>query len=251
MTQTMTRVLTAVGMIVLAVPAYWYLPLWGVQAMFVVLAYLLVYEGAVMIALPQPAIWSCVLVGLCYPSYLFPGVMAGIVYCLWLFRVVWMFISPRSANPYVLFACQQLDIALFTAASLLMYEVDKSLWLSVVAVVVGIDTFGYFGGRVFGRIKAFPLISPNKTLEGYMSALVWSFLVLSIILILRDIPILNLTLSMIMVYILATTGDLLVSYQKRILNVKDSSSLLPGHGGFLDRFDSWMLVIPFVYLIFK
>ena len=251
MTQTMTRVLTAVGMIALAVPAYWYLPLLGIQAMFLVLAYLLVYEGAVMIALPQPVILSFLLVGLSYPSYLFPGVMAGIVYCLWLLRVVWMFMFPRSANPYVLFACQQLDIALFIATSILMYEMDKSLWLYVVAVVIGIDTFGYFGGKAFGRIKFCPLISPNKTLEGYLSALVWSILVLSIILILRDIPILNLTLSIVVVYILATTGDLLISYQKRILNVKDSSSLLPGHGGFLDRFDSWMLVVPFVYLILK
>jgi phosphatidate cytidylyltransferase len=110
---------------------------------------------------------------------------------------------------------------------------------------------GFFAGWKFGKHRVVPSFCPNKTFEGYLGAAIWLVVLEIIILILHHIPILRLTFSLVMVYILATTGDLLVSYQKRILNVKDSGSLIPGHGGFLDRFDSWILVVPFVYFIVK
>lgn len=251
MNTTLLRTITALGMLAIAVPAYLYLPLIGVQILFVLLGYMLFYEGYSITGVPYPSLLPVVSLLLVFLAYQYMAVFATMVYLSWLVRVVWMFQASKLANKFWLLVCQQADIALYIAALLLMYNLDKYVLLYVMTLIVGIDSFGYFGGRAFGKTRICPQISPNKTLEGYCSALLWLCVVTGIIMILRDIPILNLTLSMVVVYILATTGDLLVSYQKRVLNVKDSSSLLPGHGGFLDRFDSWMLVIPFVYLILK
>ncbi len=131
----------------------------------------------------------------------------------------------------------------------MVYVYSKLFLLGVWLLVIGIDTVGYFVGKQFGQHKIVPTISPKKSVEGYVGAMLWVVFVESITLIVNDIPILPLTLYFIIVYILATTGDLLVSYQKRTLNIKDSGTLIPGHGGVLDRFDSWLFVVPFVYLI--
>ncbi len=112
------------------------------------------------------------------------------------------------------------------------------------------DTAAYFGGRAFGKRKLSPIISPNKTVEGAISALVagplgalfYGMVVLPRLGDSLGIP--GLLALGLIVAIVATIGDLAESALKRECGVKDSSGLLPGHGGLLDRMDSLLWSIP-------
>ena len=116
---------------------------------------------------------------------------------------------------------------------------DLSVILWLVGVVVMTDLGGYFGGRIFGGPKLTPRYSPKKTWSGALTGLAFA-LVFTVIfgedigvgLSLKNTIIFSLFLS-----IASQIGDIYESALKRACNVKDSSSLLPGHGGFMDRFD--------------
>lgn len=100
-----------------------------------------------------------------------------------------------------------------------------------------IDIGAYLFGNLFGKNKIFPLISPNKTAEGLLGGSLLSIIFISSMLVLNLIP--QLVFLAILVSIpLTFVGDLFESYLKRVSDVKDSSSLLLSHGGFLDRIDS-------------
>lgn len=115
------------------------------------------------------------------------------------------------------------------------------------------DTAAYFGGRAFGRRKLSPVISPNKTVEGAIAALLagpvgaWIYGTL----LLPDLGewagTAGLLVLGLVVAAAATLGDLAESALKRECGVKDSSGLLPGHGGLLDRMDSLLWSIPAAY----
>jgi phosphatidate cytidylyltransferase len=113
------------------------------------------------------------------------------------------------------------------------------------------DAAAYYGGRAFGRHKLAPSISPNKTVEGSIAGLAGSILagvLLGSWLLQRQIPFL--ILASLAAAIAGQLGDLAESALKRSSGVKDSSSLLPGHGGMLDRLDSLLFAAPVFYWLF-
>ena len=120
------------------------------------------------------------------------------------------------------------------------------LWLLFGSVVIiSSDTFAYFGGRVIGRHRFFPAISPKKTVEGVVVGSVVAValaVAFGIFILEREWWVagsigLFVTLSGIV-------GDLFESFLKRWCSKKDSGTLLPGHGGVLDRIDSWLFALP-------
>lgn len=113
------------------------------------------------------------------------------------------------------------------------------------------DSFAFFGGKYFGKHK-FSKISPNKTVEGLMSGFVFTVLT-SIVFyfITKEITLIDSLVIGILISVLAPTGDLFESFLKRYTGIKDSSRIIPGHGGILDRFDSLIFCTPFVYIYFK
>lgn len=121
-----------------------------------------------------------------------------------------------------------------------------------VLILVGIwadDVMAYFCGRWFGRWHPFPTISPGKTEAGFIGGLIAALLVMGYGG--QTFAHFDLTQSLILgciVGICAPLGDLIESMIKRDLDVKDTSALIPGHGGVLDRFDSVFFVFPVVYL---
>ncbi len=133
---------------------------------------------------------------------------------------------------------------------------DGVMWLFVVfAITWSTDTFGYVTGRIFGKTKLAPLISPNKTVEGAIGGILGAWIPAFGLLIVAGVfkPIL---IPMIVIGpILAVSGDLFESALKRFFNVKDSYvqglNVLPGHGGVLDRIDAlvWVATWVFLYLI--
>ncbi len=110
------------------------------------------------------------------------------------------------------------------------------------------DSGAYFVGRAYGRHPFFPRISPNKTLEGALGGLITGVaLVAPMAHWLLDLDWgWGILLGIVLVFG-ATFGDLSESVIKRQVGVKDSSSLIPGHGGMLDRIDSLLFVVPLVY----
>lgn len=119
------------------------------------------------------------------------------------------------------------------------------------------DAGAYFIGRFFGRHKLAPVISPNKTVEGFIGGIAVNMLGFALAGWIYSVcfactvnyPFL-LILSVVSA-LLGALGDLTASYIKRSCNIKDFGNIMPGHGGILDRFDSLLLVSPFLYLMIR
>ncbi|MHA3046960.1 phosphatidate cytidylyltransferase [Riemerella anatipestifer] len=112
------------------------------------------------------------------------------------------------------------------------------------------DSFAYIFGRLLGRHKMAPKISPKKTWEGFiggvLSTMLLGFFIEQNYTELRG----NWILVGVLVSVFAPMGDLLESQLKRTFGVKDSGNIIPGHGGILDRLDSFMVCAPVLYLYF-
>ena len=125
-----------------------------------------------------------------------------------------------------------------------------------IAVTWATDTGAYTFGRLLGRHKLIPSVSPSKTVEGAIGGLVvavlGTWLYIKFLLVpfaqLSLIPV-GIVIFGIVVGVVGQIGDLAESLLKRDAGVKDSSKLLPGHGGILDRFDSLLFVLPVAYLL--
>lgn len=129
------------------------------------------------------------------------------------------------------------------------------LTLAVMLMVWGSDIFAFFGGKTFGKHKLAPHISPNKTWEGFLSGYIGSFagvcLVLFALPFTSPLSLLQTLPFVVLVGTFGPVGDLIESKIKRKANRKDSSSMLPGHGGFFDRFDALILAAPAGYIYLK
>jgi phosphatidate cytidylyltransferase len=128
----------------------------------------------------------------------------------------------------------------------------EALFLLMLAVMVS-DTAQYYTGRAFGRRLLAPAISPKKTIEGAAGGFVFGALVLAVAGAwwLPRFPIGFRALLGVALVALGIAGDLFESMLKRSAGVKDSSTLIPGHGGVLDRIDALLFAAPVYYIILK
>ena len=186
-----------------------------------------VLSAIVMVVVGAGAIWAG---GLVFEIMV---VLAGVA-MLWELRrmAVQSGQVRRGAVPYalvILLAC--LSLILLE----LRYGITPILWL--VCVVVASDVAGYFAGRAFGGPKFWPAISPKKTWSGTVAGWVGAVLV-GLGFMLAGQGGLALVLLSPFVAFAGQMGDIAESWFKRRAGVKDSSNLIPGHGGFLDRFDA-------------
>jgi len=112
------------------------------------------------------------------------------------------------------------------------------------------DTGAYLVGMSMGKHKLFPRISPKKSWEGLIGGIILTILVsLIFVFIKQNISVFNGVLLGILVSVSSVFGDFTESMFKRSFNIKDSGKLIPGHGGFLDRFDSMLFAVP-IYLCY-
>ena len=152
-----------------------------------------------------------------------------------------------------------LEIPLFFRA---LYEIrilEFGLYHITAALLVcaSTDIAAYFIGSRWGKTKLAPLVSPHKTIEGSLGGIGASLLVLNLFTWLFSMST-NLPAHFSAIWMYAITasaigqvGDLFVSALKRIAGIKDFGTVLPGHGGILDRFDSLLYVLPYTYLFYK
>ncbi|MBN1351968.1 phosphatidate cytidylyltransferase [candidate division KSB1 bacterium] len=124
-------------------------------------------------------------------------------------------------------------------------------WILAMLVSVWIcDTAAYFIGSWIGRHKLFERVSPNKTVEGAVAGFIFALLTgyLIHLILFKDTSLVHLMVIAAIGGSIGQLGDLVESLFKRDVGIKDSSSILPGHGGILDRFDSLFLAAPVVYV---
>lgn len=110
------------------------------------------------------------------------------------------------------------------------------------------DTWALLGGRFWGRHKLAPTISPGKTIEGAVTGYIAGVIMGGIIMLAAGLPPMAL-LAAFLIPFLVICGDLVESWLKRYFDIKDSGSLLPGHGGFFDRVDGLLLATPVLYFL--
>ncbi len=192
--------------------------------------------------LPQPLIHA--------PS---GRLLYGLCVVFWLcIAPAWLYYRWRTRNPLLLGMVGALVLVPFWHA-LSFLQPDPGRLAAVLAVVWIADTAAYFTGRKLGRRKLAPEISPGKTLEGAAGALAavaayWYALALWAPGVAGDWPS-GLVLFMILTLV-SIEGDLFESWMKRVAGLKDSGTLLPGHGGVLDRVDALTSTVPLAALYF-
>jgi len=163
---------------------------------------------------------------------------AHVLGILWIAGFGASFILVRSA-----------DFASFNLSVDAAYRLTMSLYVSVWSC----DTAAYFMGKRFGKKKILPLVSPKKTVAGTVSGLIGALLMMFLLGISGFLPgevfsTVHLLILGLIVGLAGQMGDFAESRLKRDFDVKDTSALLPGHGGVLDRFDSLLFVMPLTYL---
>lgn len=129
---------------------------------------------------------------------------------------------------------------------------NPKILISLFILIWTNDTFAYLVGKNFGKRKLFPIISPKKTIEGFIGGLVFSVIsgiILAEYYIHAKFVYFWVIIAAI-VSIFSTLGDLIESKFKRVAGIKDSGNIMPGHGGVLDRLDSIIFVIPFINLFY-
>jgi len=142
-----------------------------------------------------------------------------------------------------------LIISFFSLIKILLIPNGLNIFLYLVLLVSVMDIFAYIGGNIFGVKKIAPTISNGKTIEGTLIGLFFSILVSVLI---KDLVDINFLYALILGFIIGLFsffGDLLESFFKRRIGIKDSGKFIPGHGGFLDRFDGYILILPLFNLI--
>jgi phosphatidate cytidylyltransferase len=143
--------------------------------------------------------------------------------------------------------CTQVFIVLALSYFVRLKELNLYYPAIVVLAVWATDTAAYFIGKKFGKKRLAPRISPRKTWAGLLAAMGGGVVVILIFGSMLQIAMWECVLVGALIGLLGQLGDILESVFKRVYGVKDSSSLIPGHGGMLDRIDSFLFTAPFAY----
>ena len=181
------------------------------------------------------------------------GIISNILLLIGLFSIKFFNFYKQIIGKRVLLTIPFIFFPLLSINSILQYSNWRVLLILLLILNFSVDTGAWFFGKNFGKHKLCPTISPKKTIEGLIGGMFSSALLASLF---WNAAISKLKFQDLIVFIflslLAQLGDLVQSKQKREYNIKDSSNFIPGHGGFYDRVDSLIFVLPFYasYILF-
>jgi phosphatidate cytidylyltransferase len=266
-----TRVLSGAVLLVLAISIVWFAP----PIVFLAAAELLLALGCVeYVKLARAS-------GLDVPFV--PAVTAAAVTCLGVTSTYWIGGIPRSAASLdialmtvfialsavtmsrwggesdalarasaAVFPSIYLGIPIGAMAAVQAIHGREKLFLMMLTVFVS-DTAQYYTGRLFGRTPLAPVISPKKTIEGAVGGFVSGAVIMVVVGAwwMPTTAVAFRALLGVAIVALGIAGDLFESMLKRSAGVKDSSSLIPGHGGILDRIDALLFAAPVYYIVLK
>jgi phosphatidate cytidylyltransferase len=255
-----TRVLTAVLLAPLVLAVSW----WGNALVFslfsAALMALVLHEWLAIVYRQQglsqwlmPLIVAAIIAGHGLTGNISVPTIVYLAVALWALALVWL-AKPQWGYSNGLIASKikaYLGIFLTLTAGLALvslhnHQADGRLWTVILFGLIWVADIGaYFSGRLWGRHKLAPAISPGKTIEGVLGALVFVSLYAFLVAKSLGYPVAALVAGFVAIALISMVGDLTASLIKRQGQVKDSGRWLPGHGGFLDRFDSLLAAAPF------
>ncbi len=268
----MTRVLSGAVLIALAVGIVWFAPpvvFWLAAELLLVLAFVEYARLTEAIGLPIPVLpagAATVFASIGVSSTRWVGsdiegtavaldavLMSAFVALAAMTLVVWRGgkdALPRAAA--AVFPMLYIGLPIGAMAALRSLRGREALFLLLLTVIVS-DTAQYYSGRAFGRRLLAPRISPKKTVEGAVGGFVFGALLLTIVGAWWTpwLPPAERALLGIALVALGIAGDLFESMLKRSAEMKDSSALIPGHGGILDRIDALLFAAPIYYVVLK
>ncbi len=163
--------------------------------------------------------------------------IAILIVAMGLVELIRLFYHDKFKLP-VFFSLSIVIYSILSAGLFVFSRAGENLILFTFLILSIFDSFSQISGQLFGRTRIMPKISPNKTLEGLLGGAIISLASAFLLKSLFNGSIPELILFTAGTVIFAFTGDILASLYKRKYGVKDYSNLIPGHGGFLDRFDS-------------
>ena len=254
----MTRVLSALVLLPLVIGIVWFLPPVGTLALATIAAVLAFVEYAKIMAAIDSRVptvvtgaavaVACIGVGAGYDST--DVIMMSAVIAVGAIAVGGGVIDPavlRGAAAAIL-PIAYIGLPLGAIAAVRTFAGREAVLLLMATIVVS-DSAQYYCGRAFGRRLLAPAISPKKTIEGAIGGLIFgtAAMVLGGRWVFPEAPIGLLLAVSAAITALGMVGDLFESMLKRSAGVKDSSHLIPGHGGILDRIDSWLFAAPLYY----
>lgn len=175
---------------------------------------------------------------------------------LFLFMLLLLCLTVASKNrieypdiAYVLLACLYVGFGFHYINETRIVN-GLTVTLAVLFSIWATDSGAYFVGKAIGKTKLWPAISPNKTVEGSFGGVALAVLVMMLFAVLtRSFTLPQALLLGLVISVSGQIGDLIESAIKRTFDVKDSGTLLPGHGGVLDRCDSWIIVFPVLHVL--
>lgn len=252
----MQRLITAIALIPVALYLIFFAPPWLFMTAAATMSFLCYWEYSGLVAaygIRRPGLLGIFsgLVLLFRPQYTLLGValLVAVALILFLKKVDLREILPQVAcalfGAFYTFAPWRFSVDLRRVSIHLLFFALALNWVG--------DTAAYYAGRAFGRHKLAPVISPKKTWEGAAASVIVSVVlgVLYLGYFMRGVPYWELVLMAVVGNIAGQFGDLVESAIKRGAGVKDSGTLLPGHGGMLDRVDSSLFSLPFVFAIYE
>lgn len=254
MTPLLSRIGTAALLLAVFVPAVLWAPAWLWDVLMAGVAGMAAYEWARLSHFSPPSARAyAVLLALCalLPYGLgadwpvFQRALIGLAIVFWLLVAPLWLLGRWKASHALVRAATGAVLLLPTWAALLdLHARGPAVLLGVMAVVWIADTAAYFSGRLFGRHKLAPAISPGKTWEGVAGALVALIVYAAALSLWSALPGRPLFFAVCGLLYLSVLGDLFESWIKRVSGMKDSGDVLPGHGGVLDRIDALTSTLP-------
>jgi phosphatidate cytidylyltransferase len=254
----MTRVLSALILLPLVFSTIWFLPPIGtlvLAGIAGVLAFLEFASLANALGAQVPRVVGSASVLAACVSVGMPGLPADLVLMTALITVGALAVGSGQPGPSTLLdsAATILPVAYIGlplgALAAIRTLGGREAMVLLILVIVASDSAQYYTGRAVGRRPLAPAISPKKTLEGAIGGVIAGMLVMAIggRLVFTTQGLVLLALLGAAVAGLGIVGDLFESMLKRSAGIKDSSALIPGHGGMLDRIDSWLFAAPVYY----
>ena len=163
-----------------------------------------------------------------------------------------VFFFKNYINLLAFFISNVILLSFFSLINILLLPDGLNYFFYLVILVSTMDIFAYLGGKTLGNKKIAPKISKGKTIEGTLIGLGFTIIMSLLIKHLINFNFVQALIAGILISFFAFWGDLLESYFKRNIGIKDSGKLIPGHGGLLDRFDGYFLILPLynIYLLF-
>ncbi len=257
-----TRVITALLLVAGFALILFALPPLAAKLAFAAIAALAAWEWGGLMRQDQPArvMYAFVLLLFCWQlavaaAQLVPVLLAvAVVFWILVVPLWFRFKWTLAGNDFFGYLLGALVILPTWAAMVALHAVSVWLLLAAMALVWVADIAAYFVGRAFGRHKLAPAISPGKTWEGVAGAvagvMIYGAIVLNYSPLAGHVPLAAPWLALLLLLLTAVSvmGDLFESLLKRQAGIKDSSNLLPGHGGILDRIDALTSTLPLAAL---